>query len=100
MLFCGGMTDTLLQVRPTPHLMPEYPYNADIGQTDLMGAAYNGVAETVARILTMPCDIDAQDNHVLSEPGHRAVFESVNPRGPCRGSWLVMPQVKSFVYEP
>lgn len=43
--------------------VPEYPYNADIGQTDLMGAAYNGDAEEIARILSMPCDIDAQDHH-------------------------------------
>jgi hypothetical protein len=37
--------------------MPEYPYNSNIGQTDLMGAAYNGDAEAIARILAMPCDI-------------------------------------------
>ena len=46
--------------------MPEYPYNADIGQTDLMGAAYNGDAEAISRILAMPCDIDAQDSHGLT----------------------------------
>ena len=43
--------------------MAKYAYNADIGQTDLMGAAYNGDAEEVIRILSMPSDIDAQDNH-------------------------------------
>ena len=46
--------------------MPEYPYHADIGQTDLMGAAYNGDAEEVVRILTMPCDVDAQDFHGMT----------------------------------
>jgi ankyrin repeat protein len=46
--------------------MPEYPYNQEIGQTDLMAAAYNGDADEVARILTMPCDIDAQDSHGLT----------------------------------
>lgn len=43
--------------------MPQYPYNPDTGQTDLMGAAYNGDAEEVAHILSMPCDINAQDDH-------------------------------------
>lgn len=43
--------------------MPEYPYNSDIGQTELMGAAYNGDADEAARILSMPCDLDAQDSH-------------------------------------
>jgi ankyrin repeat protein len=43
--------------------MSQYPYNADIGQTDLMGAAYNGDAEEVVHILCMPCDVDAQDDH-------------------------------------
>ncbi len=43
--------------------MPLYPYNPYIGQTDLMGAAYNGDAEEIVRILSMPCDIDAQDDH-------------------------------------
>ncbi len=43
--------------------MPEYPYNAETGQTDLMGAAYNGDAEEVVYLLSMPCDIDAQDAH-------------------------------------
>ena len=43
--------------------MSLYPYNSEIGQTDLMGAAYNGDADEVIRILTMPCDIDAQDRH-------------------------------------
>jgi ankyrin repeat protein len=46
--------------------MPEYPYNSDIGQTDLMGAAYNGDADEVGNILAMPCDIDAQDSHGLT----------------------------------
>jgi ankyrin repeat protein len=46
--------------------MSKYPYNADLGQTDLMGAAYNGDAEEVVRILTMSCDIDAQDDHGIS----------------------------------
>jgi ankyrin repeat protein len=31
-----------------------------------MGAAYNGDAEEVARILSMPCDIDAQDVHGMT----------------------------------
>jgi len=48
------------------HRMPEYPYNSDIGQTDLMGAAYNGDADEVLRILAMPCDIDAQDTHGMT----------------------------------
>jgi ankyrin repeat protein len=43
--------------------MSEYPYNAETGQTDLMAAAYNGDSEEVAHLLTMPCDIDAQDSH-------------------------------------
>jgi ankyrin repeat protein len=43
--------------------MSQYPYNADLGQTDLMGAAYHGDAEEIVRILSMPCDIDAQDDH-------------------------------------
>jgi ankyrin repeat protein len=43
--------------------MSEYPYNEDIGQTDLMAAAYNGDAEQIAFLLTMPNDIDAQDSH-------------------------------------
>ena len=43
--------------------MARYPYNPNTGQTDLMGAAYHGDAEEIARILVMPCDIDAQDDH-------------------------------------
>lgn len=43
--------------------MSQYPYNPEIGQTDLMGAAYSDDAEEVVRILSMPCDIDAQDDH-------------------------------------
>ncbi len=43
--------------------MPDYPYKPDIGQTDLMAAAYNGDAEEIARILAVPCAIDAQDIH-------------------------------------
>src|SRR5260370_17736583 len=46
--------------------MPKYPYNPDTGQTDLMGAAFNGDPEEIVRILTMPCDIDAQDSHGLT----------------------------------
>lgn len=61
--------------------MPIYPYNTDIGQTDLMGAAYNGDADEVTRILGMPCDIDAQDAHGMSAlmyaamQGHAAVVQ-------------------------
>jgi ankyrin repeat protein len=43
-----------------------YPYNSDEGQTDLMAAAYNGDAEEVERLLTCPCDVDAQDAHGIS----------------------------------
>jgi ankyrin repeat protein len=43
--------------------MPQHPYNSDIGQTDLMGAAYNGDVDEIDNILAMPCDIDAQDSH-------------------------------------
>jgi ankyrin repeat protein len=43
--------------------MAEYPYNSETGQTDLMGAAYNGDAEEVVHILSMPSDLDAQDSH-------------------------------------
>lgn len=43
--------------------MPHYPYNSELGQTDLMAAAFNGDAAEVDRILSMPCDIDAQDDH-------------------------------------
>ena len=43
--------------------MARYPYNPQIGQTDLMGAAYYGDAEEIALILALPCDIDAQDHH-------------------------------------
>jgi hypothetical protein len=39
--------------------MAEYPYNAESGQTDLMGAAYTGDAKEVVRLLSLPCDIDA-----------------------------------------
>jgi ankyrin repeat protein len=46
--------------------MPRHPYNAEIGQTDLMGAAYNGDAEEVACLLSMPCDINAQDDHRMT----------------------------------
>src|SRR5579859_5978660 len=46
--------------------MPRYPYNPESGQTDPMGAAYNGDAEEVARILSMPCDVNAQDSHGLT----------------------------------
>jgi ankyrin repeat protein len=46
--------------------MKMYPYNAEDGQTGLMGAAYNGDAEEAARIVTMPCDIDAQDSHGMT----------------------------------
>lgn len=46
--------------------MSQYPYNPEIGQTDLMGAAYNGDAQEIVHILSMPCDIDAQDKHGTS----------------------------------
>jgi ankyrin repeat protein len=46
--------------------MSQYPYHADQGQTDLMAAVYNGDADEVVRILTMPCDIDAQDCHGMT----------------------------------
>ena len=46
--------------------MSRYPYNPDTGQTDLMGAAYHGDAEEIARILAMPCDINAQDDHGIT----------------------------------
>ena len=46
--------------------MPEYLYNAENGQTDLMGAAFNGDPEAVVRILSMPSDINAQDNHGIT----------------------------------
>ncbi len=46
--------------------MPEYPYNPEIGQNDLMAAAYNGDAEEVVHILAMPCDIDARDTHGIT----------------------------------
>lgn len=46
--------------------MPEYSYNADKGQNDLMAAAYNGDAEDIVRILAMPCDVDAQDSHGIT----------------------------------
>jgi len=61
--------------------VPEYPYNSEIGQTELMGAAFNGDAEAVARILAMPCDVDAQDSHGVSSlmyaamQGHTDVVE-------------------------
>jgi ankyrin repeat protein len=53
--------------------MPQYPYNADTGQTDLMGAAYNGDAKEVVRILSMPCDIDAQDDHGVTALMYAAI---------------------------
>jgi ankyrin repeat protein len=53
-------------VKPACHRMPEYPYNLDNGQTDLMGAAYNADVEEVGRILSMPCDVDAQDSHGMT----------------------------------
>jgi ankyrin repeat protein len=46
--------------------MSRYPYNPDTGQTDLMGAAYHGDAGEIARILVMPCDINAQDDHGIT----------------------------------
>jgi ankyrin repeat protein len=42
-----------------------------------MGAAFNGDAEEVARILTMPCDIDAQDSHGISALMYAAIRGSV-----------------------
>jgi len=53
--------------------MPEYPYNPETGQTDLMSAAYNGDAEEVSRLLLMPCDVDAQDSHRLSALMYAAI---------------------------
>ncbi len=46
--------------------MAEYPYNSDKAQTDLMAAAFNGDADAVGCILSMPCDIDAQDAHGIT----------------------------------
>lgn len=46
--------------------MPQYPYNSDMGQTDLMAAAYHGDLGAVAAILSTPCDIDAQDHHGMT----------------------------------
>ena len=43
--------------------MSTYPYSPERAQTELMSAAYNGDADEVARLLTLPCDIDAQDSH-------------------------------------
>ena len=56
----------LFVVKPPRKAMPKYSYNADAGQTDLMGAAYNGDADEVAHVLSMPCDIDAQDDHGIT----------------------------------
>lgn len=53
--------------------MPEYPYKDDLGQTDLMGAAYNGDADEVRRILSMPCDIDGQDSHAMTALMYAAI---------------------------
>src|SRR5271154_6873853 len=53
--------------------MPKYPYNTDIGQTDLMGAAYNGDAEEIGSILSLPCDIDAQDSHGITALMYAAI---------------------------
>ncbi len=53
--------------------MPEYPYNSEIGQTELMGAAFNGDADEVGRILAMPCDMDAQDSHGVSALMYAAI---------------------------
>lgn len=53
--------------------MPKYPYNPDIGQTDLMSAAYNGDAEEVSNILALPCDIDAQDSHRMTAVMYAAI---------------------------
>jgi ankyrin repeat protein len=55
-----------LTARLSPCVMPKYPYNSDTGQTDLMGASYNGDAEELDIILAMPCDIDAQDSHGIT----------------------------------
>src|SRR5262245_50386873 len=44
-------------------VMSAYPYSPEKAQTELMAAAYNGDAEEVDRILTRPCDINAQDFH-------------------------------------
>jgi ankyrin repeat protein len=53
--------------------MPECSYNADIGQTDLMGAAYHGDAGEIDRILRMPSDIDAQDDHGMTALMYAAI---------------------------
>lgn len=67
--------------------MPKYPYNADIGQTDLMGAAYNGDTDETESILDMPCDIDAQDAHGVTAlmyaamEGYSKVVEQLIAKG-------------------
>jgi len=43
--------------------MSQYPYNPDIGQTDLMEQPTTAMRTKIARLLSMPCDIDAQDKH-------------------------------------
>ena len=47
--------------------MPEYPYHADIAQTELMGQQPRTAMPTeVVCLLTMPCDVDAQDFHGMT----------------------------------
>jgi ankyrin repeat protein len=50
-----------------------YAYNPENGQTDLMAAAHNGDADETAHILSMPCDIDAQDSHGMTALMYAAV---------------------------
>lgn len=50
-----------------------YAYNPENGQTDLMAAAHNGDADDTARILSMPCDIDAQDSHGMTALMYAAI---------------------------
>jgi len=50
-----------------------YAYNPENGQTDLMAAAHNGDADDTVRVLSMPCDIDAQDSHGLTALMYAAI---------------------------
>lgn len=67
--------------------MSEYPYNNENGQTDLMAAAYNGDLEELLAILSMPCDVDAQDSHGLTAlmyaatKGHAEIVQQIITAG-------------------
>jgi len=37
--------------------MPQYPYHANQGQTDLMAAADNGDADEIVRFVAMPATL-------------------------------------------